>query len=382
VSLTLAPSDGGIAVSTLLNDLEIDGNMSITALGLPVSSAAVRMTATNARMAGQLDLSLNFKDNTIAAAVPEATASLTNFQYSSGNGGFPCCFDSAMTGYVKPKLETAFHDEFVQHVPEAVMSALDGFKISSTLDLSADGLSAHVPVAGVFDGVAFNNPGGVLMMSLLFGSPFAPSQPGAKVPGWLSLGSQPAVSDYASPLELSFSLDAVNQFLFAAWGTGSLAMAPRDVPPITGLTLKPALPPLLVPSDSGSLKVMLGELVATASLGGNAPFTVALNIINDVAPSLDGNDLVLTSKGTPTMTLTWLVDRSVPDSTKQLIMASAQEQLGNLLKPIRIPLPTISLDKLGGTFTGASLKIDSPAIHVDSSAGRISAKGAVSLVRN
>jgi hypothetical protein len=174
-------------------------------------------------------------------------------------------------------------------------------------------------------------------------------------------------------LGVSFSLDAVNQLMFAAWGNGGIAFT---IPEPLSAKLTPALPPVVSVSD-GALRLGLGEILVQRTTS-DKPMA-AVTILQDIAPSGEKDALVLTPKGEPKISISWLSDE-VADGARVVIAAAAKEQLGKFLKPFRIPVPKFALDKLGAGFAGQSLAIGSPNVVVDKS-GRVTASGEITLSR-
>ena len=48
---------------------------------------------------------------------------------------------------------------------------------------------------------------------------------------------------------------------------------------------------------------------------------------------------------------------------------------------MRLPLPTIALEKLGPGFAGESLAVDAPAVSIDRTAARLGVSGSMTLVK-
>lgn len=378
-AVAIAPRGGGVSITATVTDVEVDGTLNIHELGVSVTNG-VKITADHATVTGVMNLAVNDK-GLVTAAMPDTNVSLQNFKYDSGNAGFPCCVDSAITGYIKPKVQSAIESGVHDNVPPAISKALSGISFPDSIDLSAIGVTdSKVPLDVKIDSVTFDERGGTVSAAVLFGGPFAAAAPGAKAPGWLTLeGSLPAAT-YVTPFGISVAVDAVNQLLFSAWGSGDIKVAVPDTPPLTGLTLEPALPPLVVPSDHGTLNVMLGEVVAHANLSGK-PFTAAATLVDEVTLGMDGGALVLTPKGDPTIGITWLDADNVPDLTRGLILAGAKEELGKLLKPMRLPIPNISLDGIGPSFKGQSLALVSPQLSLDASNARARIAGTIDLLK-
>jgi hypothetical protein len=105
----------------------------------------------------------------------------------------------------------------------------------------------------------------------------------------------------------------------------------------------------------------------------------AVTVMQDIAPSGDADALVLTPKGDPKISISWLTDE-IAVGAREIIAVAAQEQLGKFLKPFRIPVPKFALDKLGAGFAGQSLAITSPSVVVNKN-GRVLASGEITLAR-
>jgi hypothetical protein len=365
----------GLGVDAAVKDVIVDGRLSIKALGLTYARD-VRITVDRAVVTGDVELAVDDAKGALTAAMPTAEAKLDGFRFDTDNAGFPCCVDSIITGVMKPKVEAAIRDGIRQEVPKAVQLTLDGIGIPKQLDFAAAGVALHIPTATRFDGASFDLNGGTITASTLFGGKPAPGTPGARAPGWLALGRAYAEPPARAPvLGVSFSIDAVNQLMFAAWGSGALAFT---FPEPLSAKLTPSLPPIVSVADSGALRVGLGEIVVQRT--SSATPLAAVTILQDVVPSGDHDALVLTPKGEPTISVTYLTDDSVGSGGSNLIAAAAKDQLGKFLKPFRIPVPKFALDRLGAGFAGQSLAIESPSVVVDKKTGRVGASGTMTLV--
>jgi hypothetical protein len=366
----------GLGVDAAIEKFFVDGTLTIRYFGRE-SSGPAKISADKATIRGAAALSV--EAGVLGAAMPTADVKLEGFRYQSNNAGFPCCVDGVVTTFLRPMIEKAVKDRVREEIPKALKITLDGVGMPESLELDALGLKAPLPIDTRFDGVDFDSSGGTLTASLLFGGRFGPGDPGARAPGWLKLGQPFRFGPRASSFGISFSVDAVNQLLFAAWGTGALSREMPDAPPVTGLTIDAALPPILSVTSGGEIRVALGELVMKASLA-NGPFKAAVSVTQDVTPSVEGNDLVLAPKGEPQLSITWLEADGVAEGLRSVIVAGAKDQMTKLLKPVKIPFPSIALDRLGPSFEGQSLGIATPQVDVDRSAGRLGISGVMSLV--
>jgi hypothetical protein len=369
----LGPIPGALAVNATVKGLVIDGVLTIKALGQSVSKP-VRILAERANVKG--DAKLTVDNGTLKGAMPNATADLVKFKLDSDNAGFPCCVDAIASTALEPMVEGAVRDGIREEVPKALALSLDGIGLPKELDLSSLGIKP-VAIAARFDGATFDGSGGSITAGVLFGGPFPAGSPGVKAPGWLKLGDAGRLAP-TGPIGISFAVDAVNQLLFTAWGSGGIALSLPDTPPVAELNVRPALPPVLTVADNGMVKIAAGEVLVDAKLSGK-PITAAVTLIQDIALSSEGAALVLTPKGKPTISITWLKADDIADGVKDIVAIAVEGQVQKFLKPIKIPVPAFSLDRLGKAFAGQSLAIESPTIAVDGKVARVGLSGAIEL---
>lgn len=378
-SVKLATAPKGIGVVATVTAVEVNGTLTLTVLGKSYSRP-VKITADSATVDGDAELTVDTA-GALKGAMPAAEATLDDFRVDTNDAGFPCCVDTIASTVLRPKVEEAIRDGVREQVPKALALTLDGLGLPKSLDLSVAGIGEPLGLETKFDGSSFDTGGGFLSASALFGGRFAAGTPGAKAPGWLQLGDdRPLRSSRPASLAVSFSVDAVNQLLFSAWGTGTLGRTLPDMAPLTGAKLTPGLPPVVTVADGGVLRIALGEVIVEGTLS-EKPITAAVTVMQDIVPGSEGDVLVLTPKGEPTIAITWLEADDVADSVKRIVGIAAKEQLGKVLKPVRLPLPKIALDKLGPGFAGESLAVGAPAVSVDRTAARVGVAGSVSLVK-
>lgn len=367
VTIGLTPKIGGPGVAASVAEVAIDGTLSILGFSRPVSVTADRATIT-----GDSKLSVDAASGALKVAVPNAEAKLDGFKVDTNNVGFPCCVDDIITGFIRPTVEQTLRDGLRNQLGSALELSLDRLGLPKELDLSKAGLS-KIALASRFDGAIFDDQGGTLTAAALFGGKPAEGTPGASAPGWLQIASPLGAPKRPASIGVSFSLDAVNQLLFAAWGGGGVSFS---LPQPINAKLTPKLPPVVSISDAGALRLGIGEVIAQRE--GEPPFA-AVTILQDVTAGSDADGLVLTPSGQPTLSITWLTETAATGGA--IIAAAAKDQIGTFLKPIRIPVPHIPLDKIGAGFQGQSLAIGSPKVSVDRGAGRLVASGTMTLVK-
>jgi hypothetical protein len=365
----------GVNINANINDVEVDGRLSITTLGLTYARD-VKVTLARGNVLGDVNLAVNTDTGALTAAMPDADAKLTGFVFDTDNAGFPCCVDSILTGYVQPKIEDAIREGIRTKVPEAVQLTMSGMGVPRNIGFSGAGFKLDLPLLTVFDGGVFDRDGGTITASTRFGGDPMPNTPGATAPGWLQLGQAWGGEPVRAPvLGVSISIDAVNQLMYAAWADGSIAYT---APAPLNAKLTSALPPIVAIPADGVLRVGLGEVLLTRT-GADHPMA-ALTIMQDVAPSGDSNGITLTPSGTPTISVTWL-DDDAAGSGLNLVADAARSQLNAFLKPFSFPLPKLPLDALGGELQGQALVVQQPEITIDSKTGRIGASALLKLIK-
>ncbi len=372
----LASSDVGLGIDVVAKNLVVDGDLSMVFAGLEYKRP-VRITVARTEVMGAAKISVEPQTGALGVEMPDADAYLDGFQFRSDNGGFPCCVDGIVNGFLHPKVEEGIKSGVRDQLPSALKLTLEGAGLPNEIDLSATGVPLKLGVRTALDAGSFDSRGGIFTASALFDGRFTPDSPGAKAPGWLSFGSSfDIVKAKRSPaFGASISIDAINQAFFAAWGSGTLAYT-APVPFKAKLT--PMMPPVVAITSKGALRLGLGE-VQVQREGSPGPLAAA-TVLQDVTAKVDGSSFILEPQGEPTISVTYLADGNV-GSGLNLIANAAKEQMGKFLKPLRIPVPEIALDALGGGFVRQSLSVAQAQITIDSKTGRIGVAGAMALTK-
>jgi hypothetical protein len=369
VTVALAPREKALGVDASVQNVSIDARLTVG-----FYSRDIRITVDRATVTGGIELGVD-DNGALGAAMPDAEAKLDGFKFDAGNAGFPCCVDSILTDFMKPKIEETVRDQLRDQLPKLVSLTLDGVGVPKDLDLSVAKIPTKIPITTRFDGAWLDSTGATLSASALFGGRFAAGTPGADAPGFLTLGQplDPETHTHGPNLGVTLSLDALNQLLFATWGTGKAAFS---IPKPLDAALTPKLPPVISVTEKGALRVALGEVIAQR--GGSETPLCAATIRQDVKLAGDNGALLITGDGEPTISITWLADDN-NSSGANIVASAAKEQLGKFLKGFRLPLPKIALDKLGGTFAGKSLVVETPSIGLDKQTARVSVSGAMKI---
>lgn len=373
---TLGPRTGGANVSASMGQVVVNGTLSVHELFVTVSHG-VTMTADAARVAGALDLSVNRGSGAVGATMPSPSTSLAGFRYDSNNFGFPCCIDSAVTGFLRPRVEAAFRNGVREKTSQAMELTLASLHLPSQVAVP---LMPPVALDARFDGGEFDTKGARLTSQVRFGKAFDKAQPGAAAPGWIHLDGSLANPTFASPYGVTVAIDAINQLLFASWGAGGLA---RDLAapnaPLADAHVSAALPPVVTPTPDGALTLGLGEITVKADLDGK-PVTVAATVVQTVAPDVKGENLVLTPKGAPTVTITWFDAAGLPDAARTFVVSAAQDELAQAMKPIAIPLPKIAAGRVASAYAGKSFGLGDAASSVRADQARVELRGKLVVV--
>lgn len=360
----------GIGIDASVADVLVEGRLSMRSAAIDYTrGVSIRVAKGGVR--GDVELAVDGDRGAVTAAMPGAESTIEGFAFDTDNAGFPCCVDSILTSLIQPRIKDALDEAIRTKVPEAVQLTLEGVGVPRKIELAAGGLSLSLPIAARFDGGEFDPQGAILTAATMFGT-----DPKAGTPGWLALGAPYGGSaSRASGVSVSVSLDALNQLMYAAWTSGSLVY---DAPKPLDAHLSLAMPPVISLSPEGAVRVGVGEVLVQRSGADHA--LAAISVQQDVVPSAEGRSLVLTPKGGPVISVTWLADDSA-GSGLNLVAAAAQDQLTKVLKPFAFPLPAFAMDRLGGGLMGHALVIDHPAVTVDAKQQRIEASGQLTLIK-
>jgi hypothetical protein len=376
-NVALSTAVRGIAVNASIANVTVDGTLSL-ALGGKDYARDVHIIVDRATVLGEAELTLDREKGALRASLPKADAKLEGFRYDADNIGLPCCVDAIVSTVLQPKIEETIRDAMKSQIPQALELTLDGIGLPKQLDLSSLGLQKPLAIQSRFDSATFDPSGGTITASVLFGGKFDPGTPGEKAPGWLKLGELRGNVSRTPSLGISFAVDAINQLLFAAWGTGALAFTTPEG--ALQVKLSPALPPVLSLTENGALRAGLGE-VLVQRLPDTKPMA-AVSILQDILPGSDGQNIVLKPEGEPTLSITWLGDDTDASiKNLNLIAVAAKDQIGKFLKPMTLPVPKIGLEQLGPGFAGQSVAIQTPNVAVDRRTARVGVSGAMTIAK-
>jgi len=279
--------------------------------------------------------------------------------------------------------------------------ALNEVGLPSSFDLNSFGLPAVLSITDVFDNAtSFDDQGATISVTTNLAWPsspaLGPNNPGPSAPGSLVVGSSPTTQFPQATIGVSLAFDVLNQALFAVWGQNGLV---RTVLPATNLGVfnldpvvaTPRLPPVMLPTTDGRVTLALGDIEVTTALhtfGFDGPVKVTLSANVDVTLGVDSQNgaLVFTLSGTPQV----FVDVNdlfglVPDALllplSEALQAFAPTIIENVVKPIEVPLPTMSLNAILGDPHSALGLAPPVQVAIDEPTHRLIVSGDVVLVQ-
>lgn len=377
--VALGPRAGGATFDARVEDLEVEGKLSVKVFGVG-PSGDVSMTADAAEVGG--DIGVKLKGSALDAQASDVQTQLKNFQYHSGNAGFPCCVDDILTGILRPKIEEAAQTQVRDALRESFVFALSQLALPEEMDLSGAGFPAKVNIDEKFDGAKFESDGAELSAAVRFHHAFGAGDPGKDAPGWLTVGKAPGEMSTSPAFGVSISIDALNQALFAAWGQNGLARSIEDVPLAGTIELAPRLPPVVLSDENGNLHAAAGEIDITAVIGGS-PVHAALTVTDPVEVHIDPakSVLVLTPGPQPKISITWLEDDGLTEEFRVTVESMAMDMLPSLLGPVELPIPSIPLGAVASSFGDAVAVLGADAdLGIDGETSRASIEGKLTVV--
>jgi hypothetical protein len=346
----VAPESGGAAFTAMVHGVQVHGQLTIDILFSKTDS--VTISADAVRVDGIINAGL--QGSSLAASGAWANTNVQGFGYSSGNAGLPCCVDSILTGYLKPKVEDAIQEQVQGLMSQELAFALEQFSLPASIDLSAAGLPTTLGIQTYLDGASFEADGVTLSAAANFMSPLQPGQIGELAPGWITIAQPMAAPPLDPSFGVSVSLDALNQALHAVWAQNGLMRRLEGLPMVDIVDVEPRLPPMVLPNGNGGLSARAGEIVLHTSFN-DVPIQAALSVIDDVYLQLDPvtQQLQLVPGPEPIVSVTWLQSEGLADGVRKLIKSSIIDMIPTLLTPVSMPLPTLPLGVITPSFNGS-----------------------------
>jgi len=348
--VAIGPENGGAAFTANVHDVQVHGTLTIKLLLSKTDD--VTISAKTVRVDGAVNAGLS--GSSLYATGDWAQATIMGFGYDSGNAGLPCCVDSILTGYLKPKVEDAVVDQINGIMSQELAFALEQFALPESIDLSSTGFPTQLGIDTHFDGASFDAQGVTLSAAARFTAPLEPGDVGADAPGWLTV-AQPLGPQALDPsFAISMSLDALNQALHAAWAQNGLSRQIEGIDQIGTVFIEPRLPPVVLPNAQGGLTAQAGEIVLYADFNGQ-PIQIALSVIDDVQLQLDptSHTLQLIPAPNAVVSVNWLAAGTLPEALREIIRARILEMVPTFLSPLSLPLPTLPLGAIAPAFEGS-----------------------------
>jgi hypothetical protein len=335
VQISLIPVQGGLSFRAQIDGLDVPG-FARYAVACVDGQTNIRVTADRVVVAGTLLVSPNgmqgFKTDLVNQNV-----SLTNFQFNAS--GIPGTIidmigmDSAIQGIIAKGTELA-----MEPMMNSAMGALAGPK---TLNVLGKDMTMQV----VPSDISFD-PSGALVtmnMSMLIA--------GAESAQYIYTDNGMPAMDPGNGFQLGLADDLANEMMSEATALGLLSLSmPASGGTFDSTSIAMTLPPMISadPAD-GSMKVMLGDMIATFTSQGIPVAKAAINARIDLKIEEAGNGYAVALKlGTPQIKFTVLDDienisRLTDGDLAKASEACLNSQIEHISKLlVNIPLPSIA----------------------------------------
>jgi hypothetical protein len=336
VRLSLAPVQGGLAFSAEIDDLDVPGHARYAVLCVHGSNT-LRITADRIAIAGTLDVTPNGMAGFTTRLV-NPRVSVTGFHLSAS--GIPgdilglLHLDTAIQLIVAKGAELAMNP-----LMNRALGALGG---PQKLDVVGQQLALQVAPSSI----AFDPSGAVLAMNmkaLLAGSEVSP--------GFIYTDNGSPAMDPGHGFQLGVADDLVNELMAELQALGALDLTmtkPTQAFDATQVHL--TLPPMIsADAADGTMRLVLGDLVATFTSRGTPVAKAAINATVDlkIAAAPGGGSVVL-QLGSPDIHVDTLDDIAnatgiADDDLAKAVSASLTAELSTLGTLFSfIPLPAIA----------------------------------------
>ena len=332
ISISLIPTTGGMSFRAEIKGLDVPGYTRYAVACLS-GQTNIRVTADDVVVSGTLLVSPNgmqgFKTDLI-----DQTVSLTNFQFNaSGIPGTMIDMRSAIQYVVAKGAELAM---------EPMMnSALGGLAGPKTLDVLGHPLTVEVSPSDI----SFDTSGALVTMdmSMLIG--------GAEKAQYVYVQNGTPTMDPGNGFQLGLADDLANEMMSEAKGIGLLNLEmPAAGGTFDSTSIEMTLPPMISadPTD-GSMRVFLGDMMATYKQKGQPVAKAAINAKLDLKIKTAGNGYAVALElGQPVIQFNVLDDIANETRLTNTDLAAASEACLNaqiahisaLL--VNIPLPSIA----------------------------------------
>ena len=277
VKLTLTPVDGGLKFSAELDQIAVAATAVYSGTLVIDGSTAVNVTADRITIAGMLAVTpagaAGFTTKIASPAIQ-----MTNLQLHADGliGSIVDLLQSNLVSTIQD-VATTSAESALEPLLNQELGALAGPQQIDVLGNKLDLVAA--PSA-----ITFTNDGALVTMSIQ-----AKLEGSESSPGYLYTPNGTPMLDVGSGVQLAISDDLVNEMLAEVHALGVLDVhVPVDVGIADAVDFKLTLPPMISAND-GSLRLVLGDMVATVSDHGKPVLGAAINAQVELAVAR-GND--------------------------------------------------------------------------------------------
>lgn len=347
VKINLTPVDGGLQFRAEIDGLDVPSHARYAAACVDGSNT-IRVTADKVVVAGTLVVTPDGKQG-FKTTLNNQTVSLTNMHVAAS--GIPGTImdlihmDTAIQFIVSKGAEMAM---------EPMMNkALGGLAGPQTLDVMGKQLTVQVdPTA-----ISFDPDGAFIALDtkmLIAGTESSP--------GFIYTDNGIPSMDPGNGMQLGLADDLANEMMAELMATGMLNLAmPASGGTFDNSAIQMTLPPMISadPAD-GKMKVILGDMIATYTSGGQPVAKAAINASIDlkIVPAANGYGVAM-ELGTPTVHATVLDDIANISHFTDADLAHATEaclnaQISSISKLLtNIPLPALAGVQMRNLSVGA-----------------------------
>lgn len=351
VKVVVKPLNGGLSFSAEIDDLDVHADAKY-ALG----STTAHATATSITISGTLVVTPNGTQGfTTSIAQPTVTPVGMSISATGITDTILSLVQDTVGDQIK-SLAVKAAEGGIQPMMNEALGALGGPKSFPILDTSLD-LEAS-PAA-----VSFTEDGALVAMNLM-----AKIEGSESSPGFIQTQhGQPSMGQNGG-IQVALSEDLLNEMLAEVHAMGLLDLhVAKDLGFVDSLDLQTALPPMIcADTDDGSMRLILGDMIATLGDHGSPFATVAVNASVDVKiePSANPSQIAL-EFGDVHLFVNDASDPNNPSTSpfdfSQILDSGIDVQMTNL-KAFLINIPTPSIE--GMTLADLELHADNGYVMV------------------
>ena len=355
VKIAMKPVDGGLQFSAELDGIDLSANAVYGGDLVPEGSTAIRVTASQITIAGTLVVTpAGTAGFTTKLATPAVHTNGLHLQADGLTGQILSLLDDNLGSTIE-SIATSTAETSMEPLINAALGALAGPQrltiMGKTLDLEAS------PAA-----VSFSSAGGLVTMNLA-----ATIEGSESSPGYIYTPNGTPAINMASGIQLGLADDLMNEMLAEVHALGLLDIhIDQTFGPFDGIDLKLTIPPMVSGNtQDGSMRLVLGDMVATLDQNGQPALSAAINAQVDLSilPGSHPQDIAL--KLGKTHLFVNLLDPNADDSSTGDVYGAASNgidlQLDSLSQfLVTVPVPSVA----GVSFDALSLHGDSGYVVV------------------